>query len=118
VFAAMPKPKNAAVDCCAPGAPGTKVRARATRAYVPLCKALADETRLEILGMLAERTGELCACEIEAHFDLSQPTISHHLKILRQAGLVRATRRGTWQHYSLERAALARLGELRALLAD
>ena len=116
----MPRAKPAVAvakpdDCCTPRA---KVRSRATRPYVQLCKALADETRLEILGMLAERTGALCACEIEAHFDLAQPTISHHLRILREAGLVSAERRGTWNYYTLERPVVERLAERRALLAD
>lgn len=113
----MARPKSApksAAECCAPA---TRPRARALRTYSKLCKALADDTRLEILGMLAERPSALCACEIEAHFDLSQPTISHHLRVLREAGLIRAQRRGTWNHYTLERQALARLAELSALLA-
>ncbi|MCE9592695.1 MAG: metalloregulator ArsR/SmtB family transcription factor [Planctomycetes bacterium] len=109
----MARTKTADAECCAPTG---RAGGRATRPYVQLCKALADETRLEVLGMLAERAGELCACEIEAHFDLSQPTISHHLRVLREAGLIRAARRGTWNYYSLERGALDRLGELRALL--
>ncbi|MCK6445490.1 MAG: metalloregulator ArsR/SmtB family transcription factor [Planctomycetes bacterium] len=92
-------------------------RARTVGSYAVLCKALADETRLEILVMLAERTGTLCACEIEAHFDLSQPTISHHLRILREAGLVRVERRGTWNHYTLERQTVAKLAALAALLS-
>lgn len=101
-------------DCCVASPPAARARARAVGAHAALCKALADETRLEILGMLAERTGSLCACEIEAHFDLSQPTISHHLRILREAGWVRVERRGTWNHYTLERQAVAKLAGLAA----
>lgn len=66
-------------------------------------KSLADATRLEILGLLAAARGELCACEIEAHIKgLSQPTISHHLRLLREEGLVTAERRGTWVYYTLD----------------
>jgi ArsR family transcriptional regulator len=63
-------------------------------------RALADPTRVAIVNCLAGAE-ELCVCELNASFDLSQPTISHHLKILRDAGLVEATRRGTWAYYRL-----------------
>jgi len=99
--------------CCAPR-PG--VRPRAARPYVRLFKALADETRLEMLGLLAAAGTDLCACDIEGHFTLSQPTISHHLKVLRDAGLVTAERRGTWVYYALDRRALQQLSEVEALL--
>ena len=80
-------------------------------------KTVADETRLEILSLLAAKKGELCACEIEEHFDLSQPTMSHHLKLLREAGLVTSEKRGLWVYYALDRKAIARaLGELGALV--
>lgn len=64
--------------------------------------ALADPTRLRILHLLS-RHDSLCVCEIEAAFDLGQPTISHHLKILREAGIVTVERRGTWAYYALAR---------------
>ena len=60
-------------------------------------KALGDPTRVAILNRLAE--GEACVCDLNATFDLSQPTISHHLKVLRDAGLVDVSRRGTWAFY-------------------
>jgi DNA-binding transcriptional ArsR family regulator len=63
-------------------------------------KALADPTRVAIVNQLAA-ADEVCVCNLVAAFDLSQPTISHHLKILRDAGLVQATRRGTWAYYRL-----------------
>ena len=62
-------------------------------------KALADPTRVAIVNRLA--VAECCVCDLNAAFDLSQPTISHHLKVLRDAGLVAATRRGTWAYYRL-----------------
>jgi ArsR family transcriptional regulator len=71
-------------------------------------KALADPTRLTILNRLA-CCDECCVCELNAAFDLAQPTISHHLKVLRDAGLVSATRRGTWAYYRLEEDALQQL---------
>ena len=63
-------------------------------------RALADPTRVAIVNQLAA-ADEVCVCNLVAAFDLSQPTISHHLKILRDAGLVQATRRGTWAYYRL-----------------
>jgi ArsR family transcriptional regulator len=71
-------------------------------------KALADPTRVAIVNRLS--TGdEVCVCELNAAFDLSQPTISHHLKLLRDAGLVSSTRRGTWAYYRLEPDAVQQL---------
>jgi ArsR family transcriptional regulator, arsenate/arsenite/antimonite-responsive transcriptional repressor len=65
-------------------------------------KALGDPVRLRLLSMIASRSGgEVCVCELTPAFDLSQPTISHHLKLLRQAGLIDCERRGTWVYYWL-----------------
>ncbi len=63
-------------------------------------KALADPTRVAIVNRLAAAE-EVCVCDLTETFELSQPTISHHLKILREAGLVESTRRGTWAYYRL-----------------
>jgi ArsR family transcriptional regulator, arsenate/arsenite/antimonite-responsive transcriptional repressor len=63
-------------------------------------RALADPTRVAIVNRLAA-SDELCVCDLTEAFELSQPTISHHLKILREAGLVESTRRGTWAYYRL-----------------
>lgn len=70
-------------------------------------KALADETRLKILAMLAE--GELCACTILEDFDITQPTLSYHMKILCERGLVNSRKDGTWMRYSLNFDTLAKL---------
>jgi ArsR family transcriptional regulator, arsenate/arsenite/antimonite-responsive transcriptional repressor len=65
-------------------------------------KALGDPVRLRLLSMIASRAGgEVCVCELTPAFELSQPTISHHLKLLRQAGLIDCQRRGTWVYYWL-----------------
>ena len=77
-----------------------------------LFKALADETRLSILRQLREQ-GEVCACDFRACCDVAQPTVSHHLKVLREAGLVESEKRGLWVHYRLN---AAKLDRLRALL--
>jgi ArsR family transcriptional regulator, arsenate/arsenite/antimonite-responsive transcriptional repressor len=71
-------------------------------------KALADPTRVAIMNLLSA-TDEVCVCNLTAAFELSQPTISHHLKILREAGLVESSRRGTWAYYRLVPEAIAAL---------
>lgn len=63
-------------------------------------KALSDPTRVAIINSLSA-AAEVCVCNLTATFDLSQPTISHHLRILREAGLVESSRRGTWAYYRL-----------------
>src|SRR5437764_10509083 len=73
---------------------------------VKLLSALADPTRLQIVEMLGGLDEPVCVCDIVSQFDLGQPTISHHLKVLREAGLVTWEKRGLWVYYSLNRAAL------------
>jgi ArsR family transcriptional regulator len=70
--------------------------------------ALGDETRLKMVQLLGGHDA-LCVCELQQAFDLGQPTISHHLRILREAGLVDVVRRGTWAYYSLRRDAVKHL---------
>lgn len=75
-------------------------------------KALSDPVRLRLLSLIASHEGgEACVCDLTGPFDVSQPTISHHLKVLREAGLVGSERRGTWVYYCAA-AALARLSSL------
>jgi ArsR family transcriptional regulator len=71
-------------------------------------KALSDPTRVAIVNRLAAAP-EVCVCELTASSELSQPTISHHLRILREAGLVESSRRGTWAYYRLVPEAIASL---------
>lgn len=68
--------------------------------YVILFKALADETRLAILDMLSQE--ELCACHILQAFEITQPTLSYHMKILVDSGLVNGKKEGTWMRYSID----------------
>lgn len=108
------RPSNATACCVA-----RPVRARVRRdaaGLVPLLRALGDETRFQIVALLAAARRELCVCDIEANFTLGQPTVSHHLRILREAGVVTAERRGSWVYYALDPSALKRLKELDALL--
>lgn len=73
-------------------------------------KALGDPVRLRLLSLIASHaSGEVCVCDLTAPFDLTAPTISHHLKVLREAGLIDCQRRGTWVYYWLRPGALPRL---------
>ncbi len=76
-------------------------------------KALGDPVRLRLLSLIASHPGgEACVCEISATFDVSQPTISHHLKLLRLAGLLDCDRRGTWVYYRVIPSALQQLSSV------
>jgi ArsR family transcriptional regulator, arsenate/arsenite/antimonite-responsive transcriptional repressor len=77
-----------------------------------LLKALADPTRLRILSLLSRHEGEVCVFEIVESFTLEQPTISHHLRILRDAGLVDCRKKGLWAYYYVRRDALGRAQEV------
>lgn len=102
----MKKLQLVQAPCCTPGAPllPTEERERLAAQF----KALSDPTRLAIVNQLASAE-ECCVCNLEP-LGLSQPTISHHLKILREAGLVESTRRGTWAYYRLVPEAVEALG--------
>jgi len=98
------------VICCGPAADPLAVHERDQLAAQ--FKALADPTRVAIVNHLST-TDEVCVCNLVDAFELTQPTISHHLKILREAGLVESARRGTWAYYRL---LPERLAALRATL--
>jgi ArsR family transcriptional regulator len=76
-----------------------------------LFKAIGDPHRLSILATLARVDGEVCVCDFTDGLPLNQPTVSHHLRILREAELVSCERRGTWVYYRLAAAAYERLGD-------
>jgi ArsR family transcriptional regulator len=78
-------------------------------------RALGDPVRLRLVSLIgAHQGGEACVCDLTAAFDLTQPTISHHLKVLREAGIIDSERRGTWVYYRLVPAALERMAALLA----
>jgi ArsR family transcriptional regulator, arsenate/arsenite/antimonite-responsive transcriptional repressor len=82
-------------------------------ALAPMFKALGDPVRLRLMSMIASAGGgEVCVCDLTGAFQLTGPTISHHLKVLREAGLVDGDRRGTWVYYRMVPAALALLAGL------
>jgi ArsR family transcriptional regulator, arsenate/arsenite/antimonite-responsive transcriptional repressor len=87
------------VQCCTP-VTGTALSQAQAAALARVFKALADPVRLRLLSMIAgAESGEACVCQLTVGFDVSGPTISHHLKVLREAGLIEGDRRGTWIYY-------------------
>jgi ArsR family transcriptional regulator len=83
------------------------------RSMAGMFKALSDPVRLRLLSLIASHVGgEACVCDLTGEFDVSQPTISHHLRVLREAGLIDCERRGTWVYYWVLPDALTRLSSL------
>jgi ArsR family transcriptional regulator len=96
-------------QCCAPLVCEPLNATQATE-LAPLFKAIADPVRLRLLSLIAcHQGGEACVCDLTGAFELTAPTISHHLKVLKQAGLIDSERRGTWVYYWINAAALQRL---------
>ena len=89
------------------------VGAAAAAGLAQVFRALGDPVRLRLVSLIgAHQGGEACVCDLTAAFDLTQPTISHHLKVLREAGIIDSQRRGTWVYYRLVPAALERMAGL------
>jgi ArsR family transcriptional regulator, arsenate/arsenite/antimonite-responsive transcriptional repressor len=98
--------------CCAPLA-CEPLGAGEAEELAPLFKAIADPVRLRLLSLIAcHEGGEACVCELTSAFELTAPTISHHLKVLKQTGLINSQRRGTWVYYWIDPEVLARLSAL------
>src|SRR5229473_2664158 len=103
-----------AAACCAPLSAQPLSRKQAEH-IAPLLKALADPVRLRLMSLVASHTGgEACVCDLNDAFDLSQPTISHHLKVLHDAGLLDREKRGVWAYYRVRTEALASVAALLA----
>ncbi|KAB8184724.1 metalloregulator ArsR/SmtB family transcription factor [Nonomuraea phyllanthi] len=99
-------------QCCAPIAREPLAEADAAE-LATLLKAVADPVRLRLLSMIGSHAGgEACVCDLTGTFDLSAPTISHHLKVLRTAGLIDGERHGTWVYYRIIPEAVNQLGAL------
>ena len=99
-----------ASDACS-GLTGTVIDAESATRIAPVFKALGDPVRLRLAALIASRP-EVCVCDLQTHFTLSGPTISHHLKVLREAGLIGGERRGTWVYYWINPDALRSLSVL------
>ncbi|HZG48711.1 MAG TPA: metalloregulator ArsR/SmtB family transcription factor [Thermoleophilaceae bacterium] len=94
-----PKQKRAAGErCCEPVVYPDLEHGQAER-MATVAKALSDPVRLQLVDVLRKHAGKVCVCELVPLFELSQPTVSHHLKVLREAGLVDSERRGLWAYY-------------------
>ncbi len=100
------------VACCPPLA-HRPLSAEQAGQIAPLLKALGDPARLRLLSLIASHQGgEACVCDLNDAFDLSQPTISHHLKVLHGAGLLDRDKRGVWVYYRARTEAISALGDL------
>ena len=98
--------------CCPPLVREAAADPEAARDLAHVFKALGDPTRVQLLSIIAAHEGgEACVCDLTDPVGLSQPTVSHHLKILVDAGLLTREQRGRWAYYSLVRGALARLAD-------
>ena len=106
--ATLEQPITAPTDhCCVPVDTSPTVSEPEAETYAGWFKALADPTRIRILNLLAQSAEPVCVCDIVDHFPLGQPTISHHLKILRDVRFVAAERRGTYMYYRVNGSCLA-----------
>jgi len=109
-------PRRRPADCCPPASRTAPLPAAERKRCVAVFRALGDPTRLEVFRAIAGHGEPICVCDLVARFDVSQPTISHHLKVLREAGLVTFEKRGVWAHYEVDprgvSAACAGLGSV------
>ena len=95
----LPKQKRPAGEpCCEPVVYPDVERLEAER-MATIAKALSDPIRVQLVDVLRKHAGKVCVCELVPLFELSQPTVSHHLKVLREAGIVDSERRGLWAYY-------------------
>jgi ArsR family transcriptional regulator len=102
----VPKTKRSAGEpCCEPVAYPEIERKHAER-MAKVAKALGDPIRMQLVDVLRRHAGKVCVCELVPLFDLTQPTVSHHLKVLREAGIVGSERRGLWAYYYVNPEAL------------
>jgi ArsR family transcriptional regulator len=104
----VPSAPEAPALCCVPIA-APVLDERDAAATADLFKALADPARVRILNVLATSDGPVCACHFEPTLGLAQPTVSHHLKKLTDAGLLEREQRGRWAYFSLQREAVEKL---------
>ena len=100
------------VGCCSPLARQSLTAAQSSE-LSRVFKAMGDPVRLRLLSLIASHAGgEACVCDLSGVFELSGPTISHHLKVLREAGLITGERRGTWVYYRVRPELFARLSDV------
>src|SRR5215467_4755908 len=109
----LPLLDPAGTAACCPPLSAEPLSAEQAELVAPQLKALADPVRLRLMSLVASHPGgEACVCDLTGAFDLSQPTISHHLKVLHETGLLDRDKRGVWVYYRARTGALASLGAL------
>jgi ArsR family transcriptional regulator len=94
-----PKTKRPAGEACCEATVFPDVSAETAGRIAAVAKTLGDPVRLQLVDVLRKHAGKVCVCELVPLFDLSQPTVSHHLKVLRDAGIVASERQGLWAYY-------------------
>ncbi|MDQ2759012.1 MAG: metalloregulator ArsR/SmtB family transcription factor [Actinomycetota bacterium] len=104
-----PKQKRPAGERCCEPVVYPEVERQQAEQMAQVAKALGDPVRLQLVDVLRKHAGKVCVCELVPLFDLSQPTVSHHLKVLRQAGIVGSERQGLWAYYYVIPEALEEL---------
>jgi ArsR family transcriptional regulator, arsenate/arsenite/antimonite-responsive transcriptional repressor len=101
-----PKTKRPAGEPCCEAVARPAIDAGTAERLAALSKALGDPIRVQLVDVLRSHAGEVCVCELQPLFDVSQPTLSHHLRKLREAGIVGVERRGLWAYYYVNPEAL------------
>jgi len=105
-FELMPKHKRPAGERCCEPVVYPDVERREAERMAAVAKALGDPIRLQLVDVLRKHAGKVCVCELTPLFGVGQPTVSHHLKVLRQAGIVDSERQGLWAYYYVRPEAL------------
>jgi ArsR family transcriptional regulator len=106
-----PKRKRAPGEACCEPVVYPDIERNQAKRMAEVAKALGDPVRIQLVDVLRKHAGKVCVCELVPLFDLSQPTVSHHLKILREAGIVGSEREGLWAYYYVEPGSLEGLTE-------
>lgn len=105
-------------SCCTPPIAVDTMPIDVAERSLRMFKALGDETRYAIFRLIVAQDEPICACDVVDRFDVSQPTIAHHLKVLRQAGLITVSRRGVWAYYAPDADGIRALERLTRGFAD
>jgi ArsR family transcriptional regulator, arsenate/arsenite/antimonite-responsive transcriptional repressor len=106
-----PKHKRPSGEACCEPLVRPNISEKQAERTAALAKALADPIRVQLVDVLRRHAGKVCVCELKPLFDVSQPTVSHHLKVLRDAGLVGVERRGLWAYYYVNPEAVKELSK-------